>query len=63
MANLLASSGWTASQRAAACRFSDVKLHLYGKTDPARQEDGPLTATGRTVQDAQDRCSRLEMRC
>jgi 5-(carboxyamino)imidazole ribonucleotide synthase len=41
---------------AAACRFTDVKLHLYGKTDPRPgRKMGHLTATGRTVQDAQDR--------
>ena len=41
---------------AAACRFTDVKLHLYGKTDPRPgRKMGHLTATGRTVQEAQDR--------
>jgi len=41
---------------AAACRFTDVKLHLYGKTDPQPgQKMGHLTATGRTVNEAQDR--------
>ena len=41
---------------AAACRFTDVKLHLYGKTSarPGRKM-GHLTAVGRTVQEAQDR--------
>jgi 5-(carboxyamino)imidazole ribonucleotide synthase len=41
---------------AAACRFPDVKLHLYGKSTarPGRKM-GHLTAMGRTVQDAQDR--------
>ena len=41
---------------AAACRFSDVKLHLYGKSNPRPgRKMGHLTATGATVQDAQDR--------
>ena len=41
---------------AAACRFTDVKLHLYGKTNarPGRKM-GHLTAVGKTVQDAQER--------
>ena len=41
---------------AAACRFTDVKLHLYGKAvaRPGRKM-GHLTATARTVQEAQDR--------
>lgn len=41
---------------AAACRFPDVKLHLYGKSEarPGRKM-GHLTAMGRTVLDAQDR--------
>jgi 5-(carboxyamino)imidazole ribonucleotide synthase len=40
----------------AACRYPDVKLHLYGKASarPGRKM-GHLTATGRTVQEAQDR--------
>jgi 5-(carboxyamino)imidazole ribonucleotide synthase len=41
---------------AAACRFADVKLHLYGKTEPRPgRKMGHLTAAGRTVQEAQDR--------
>ena len=41
---------------AAACRFPDVKLHLYGKEQPRPgRKMGHLTATGRTVQEAQDR--------
>jgi 5-(carboxyamino)imidazole ribonucleotide synthase len=40
----------------AACRFPDVKLHLYGKSEPrAGRKMGHLTATGRTVAEAQDR--------
>ena len=40
----------------AACRFTEVKLHLYGKTDPRPgRKMGHLTAVGRTVQEAQDR--------
>ena len=40
----------------AACRFTEVKLHLYGKTDPRPgRKMGHLTAIGRTVQEAQDR--------
>jgi 5-(carboxyamino)imidazole ribonucleotide synthase len=40
---------------AAACRFADVKLHLYGKTDPRPgRKMGHLTAAGRTVDEAQD---------
>jgi len=41
---------------AAACRFPDVKLHLYGKEQPRPgRKMGHLTAIGRTVQEAQDR--------
>jgi 5-(carboxyamino)imidazole ribonucleotide synthase len=41
---------------AAACRFPDVKLHVYGKEQPrAGRKMGHLTAIGRTVQEAQDR--------
>jgi 5-(carboxyamino)imidazole ribonucleotide synthase len=40
---------------AAACRFQDVKLHLYGKEAPRPgRKMGHLTAVGRTVQEAQD---------
>jgi len=57
MANLLGDL-WVDGEPnwAAACRFTDVKLHLYGKTDPRPgRKMGHLTAVGRTVQDAQDR--------
>ena len=57
MANLLGDL-WVDGEPnwAAACRFPDVKLHLYGKTDPRPgRKMGHLTAMGRTVQDAQDR--------
>lgn len=41
---------------AAACRFNDVKLHLYGKTDPRPgRKMGHMTAAARTVAEAQDR--------
>jgi 5-(carboxyamino)imidazole ribonucleotide synthase len=41
---------------AAACRVPDVKLHLYGKTDPRPgRKMGHLTATARTAPEAQDR--------
>jgi 5-(carboxyamino)imidazole ribonucleotide synthase len=41
---------------AAACRFPDVKLHLYGKSNPRPgRKMGHLTVMGRTVADAQDR--------
>ncbi len=41
---------------AAACRFREVKLHLYGKAEPrAGRKMGHLTATGRTVAEAQER--------
>ncbi len=41
---------------AAACRFSDVKLHLYGKAEPRPgRKMGHLTAMARTVDEAQDR--------
>jgi 5-(carboxyamino)imidazole ribonucleotide synthase len=41
---------------AAACRYPEVKLHLYGKASPRPgRKMGHLTATGRTVQEAQDR--------
>jgi len=57
MANLLGDL-WVDGEPnwAAACRFTDVKLHLYGKTHarPGRKM-GHLTAVGKTVQDAQDR--------
>jgi len=56
MANLLGDL-WADGEPnwAAACRFPDVKLHLYGKTQPRPgRKMGHLTATARTVQDAQD---------
>jgi 5-(carboxyamino)imidazole ribonucleotide synthase len=41
---------------AAACGFPDVKLHLYGKSQPRPgRKMGHLTAMGPTVQAAQDR--------
>jgi len=57
MANLLGDL-WVDGEPnwAAACRFTDVKLHLYGKNNPRPgRKMGHLTAVGRTVQDAQDR--------
>ena len=56
MANLLGDL-WAEGEPnwAAACRFPDVKLHLYGKTQPRPgRKMGHLTATARTVADAQD---------
>jgi 5-(carboxyamino)imidazole ribonucleotide synthase len=57
MANLLGDL-WADGEPnwAAACRFTDVKLHVYGKTNarPGRKM-GHLTAVGKTVQDAQER--------
>jgi 5-(carboxyamino)imidazole ribonucleotide synthase len=57
MANLLGEL-WADGEPnwAAACRFTDVKLHLYGKDNPRPgRKMGHLTAAGNTVQDAQDR--------
>jgi 5-(carboxyamino)imidazole ribonucleotide synthase len=57
MANLLGDL-WVDGEPnwAAACRFTDVKLHLYGKNNPRPgRKMGHLTVVGRTVQDAQDR--------
>ena len=57
MANLLGDL-WVDGEPnwAAACRFTDVKLHLYGKTNPRPgRKMGHLTAVGKTVQDAQER--------
>jgi 5-(carboxyamino)imidazole ribonucleotide synthase len=57
MANLLGDL-WDEGEPnwAAASRFTDVKLHLYGKTHPrAGRKMGHLTATGNTVAEAQDR--------
>ncbi len=56
MANLLGDL-WSEGEPnwAAACRYPDVKLHLYGKTQPRPgRKMGHLTATARTVQEAQD---------
>jgi len=57
MANLLGDL-WSDGEPnwAAACRFGDVKLHLYGKSTPRPgRKMGHLTALGRTVEDAQER--------
>lgn len=57
MANLLGDL-WSDGEPnwAAACRFADVKLHLYGKGTPRPgRKMGHLTAMGRTVEEAQDR--------
>jgi len=56
MANLLGDL-WADGEPnwAAACRFPDVKLHLYGKSQPRPgRKMGHLTATARTVVEAQD---------
>ena len=57
MANLLGDLWADATPNwAAACRFPDVKLHLYGKEQPrAGRKMGHLTATGKTVIEAQER--------
>ena len=57
MANLLGDL-WVDGEPnwAAACRFADVKLHLYGKADPRPgHKMGHLTAVGPTVRDARER--------
>ena len=57
MANLLGDL-WAGGEPnwAAACRFTDVKLHLYGKINPRPgRKMGHLTAVARTVAEAQDR--------
>ena len=57
MANLLGDL-WIGGEPnwAAACRFGDVKLHLYGKTGPRPgRKMGHLTAVASTVEQAQDR--------
>jgi 5-(carboxyamino)imidazole ribonucleotide synthase len=56
MANLLGDL-WAGGEPnwAAACRFPDVKLHLYGKTQPRPgRKMGHLIATARSVAEAQD---------
>ena len=56
MANLLGDL-WVDGELnwAAACRFADVTLHLYGKTDPRPgRKMGHLTAVAPTVARAQD---------
>jgi 5-(carboxyamino)imidazole ribonucleotide synthase len=41
---------------AAACRFPDVKLHLYGKTNPRPgRKMGHLATSAMTAAEAQDR--------
>ena len=57
MANLLGDL-WAGGEPdwAAACAHPEVKLHLYGKVTPkAGRKMGHLTATGRTVHEAQER--------
>ena len=57
MANLLGDL-WAEGEPnwAAACRFRDVKLHLYGKTEPRPgRKMGHLTAMAKSVAEAQDR--------
>ena len=57
MANLLGDL-WAGGEPnwAAACGFAEVKLHLYGKTEPrAGRKMGHLTAMARTAAEAQDR--------
>lgn len=57
MANLLGDL-WTEGEPnwAAACRFPEVKLHLYGKTAPRTgRKMGHLTAMAGSVAEAQDR--------
>lgn len=57
MANLLGDL-WIGGEPnwAAACRFTEVKLHLYGKTEPgSARKMGHLTAVAPTAQQAQDR--------
>ena len=56
MANLLGDL-WSDGEPnwAAACRYPDVKLHLYGKNEPRPgRKMGHLTAIARTVAEAQD---------
>ena len=57
MANLLGDL-WAEGEPnwAAVCRFADVKLHLYGKTDPRPgRKMGHLTTVAPTVAEAQGR--------
>jgi 5-(carboxyamino)imidazole ribonucleotide synthase len=56
MANLLGDL-WAEGEPnwAAACRYHDIKLHLYGKLKPRPgRKMGHLTATARTVAEAQE---------
>jgi 5-(carboxyamino)imidazole ribonucleotide synthase len=56
MANLLGDL-WAEGEPnwAAACRYPDIKLHLYGKLKPRPgRKMGHLTATARTVAEAQE---------
>ena len=57
MANLLGDLWSDATPNwAAACRFPDVKLHLYGKEQPRPgRKMGHLTAVGKSVVEAQER--------
>jgi 5-(carboxyamino)imidazole ribonucleotide synthase len=57
MANLLGDL-WAGGEPdwEAACRFPDVKLHLYGKAEPRPgRKMGHLTALGGTVEEARER--------
>ena len=57
MANILGDL-WAGGEPnwAAACAFADVKLHLYGKSDPRPgRKMGHLTVAGRTPHEALDR--------
>ena len=57
MANLLGDL-WADGEPnwAAACRFPEVRLHVYGKIEPRPgRKMGHITATGRTVDEAQER--------
>jgi 5-(carboxyamino)imidazole ribonucleotide synthase len=57
MANLLGEL-WEINEPnwAAACRFRDVKLHLYGKAGPRPgRKMGHITAMGETIAEAQEK--------